>query len=456
MPDVDPRIRSSLRSSLADGAFFSINVGAGENLIAPAAVHLNATPFQLAWLTAIPNLAGAFSQFVSAEITDRTRRRKPLFLVGAAIHALMWLPILASLAMPSPGNVYVLIGGYALSMMALHLVNPPWMSTMGDLVPADSRGRYFGLRNLISGTALIASALSAGLILHLETNQGRPEVGFMICFAGALAARLVSVFFLSRLHEPRYEPRPEDRFTLVDFLRRAPRSNFAKFVLYSSAMHLSVAIAGPFFAPYQLRILGLGYGEYVLSQTAHLLGLYMTMQAWGVVTDRAGSRRVMQVASLGVSIVPLTWLWAHNLPTVVAVQVFSGVCWAGYSLSTTNFIFDAVTPAKRARCSAYYTAFTLASVFLGSMLGGLLTELFRPALERGLMPVAARSEIQYVIFVSGLLRFATMALFLRKFREVRTPAPMKLGEIVLRVFYLRPFASLIFDLAGRRRDGEKR
>lgn len=451
MPDVESRTRASLRSSLADGAFFSINVGAGENLIAPAAVHLNATPIQLAWLSAIPNLAGAFSQVVSAEITDRTRRRKPIILTGATIHATMWIPILASLVLPPPGNVYILISGYALSMMALHIVTPPWMSTMGDLVPADSRGRYFGLRNLISGTSLIASALSAGLILHLETREGRPEIGFMICFSGALAARLVSVFFLSRLHEPHYEPRPEDRFTLIDFLKRAPRSNFAKFVFYSSAIHLSVAISGPFFAPYQLRILGLTYGAYVLAQIANLAGLYWTMQAWGAVTDRAGSRRVLQVTSFGVSTIPFVWLGAFNLPSVLAVQFFAGVCWAGYSLSTTNFIFDAVTPAKRARCSAYYTAFTLASVFLGSMLGGLLTELFRPALELGLMPVAARSEIQYVIFLSGLFRLATVVLFLRKFREVRNPSPMKLGEIVLRVFYLRPFASLIFDLAGRQK-----
>ena len=47
---------------------------------------------------------------------------------------------------------------------------------------------------------------------------------------------------------------------------------------------------------------------------------------------------------------------------------------AGFYLSVANFLFDAVTTAKRARCVAYYNTLTNIGLVVGAVLGGYIVK----------------------------------------------------------------------------------
>jgi hypothetical protein len=59
--------------------------------------------------------------------------------------------------------------------------------------------------------------------LALLTLEGK-NFGFLVLFAISGLARLLSAWYLSRVHDPPYHRRPSDDFSLLDFIRRAMKS----------------------------------------------------------------------------------------------------------------------------------------------------------------------------------------------------------------------------------------
>jgi MFS family permease len=114
--------------------------------------------------------------WVGALNMDRIRSRRKVILTGAFTQALTLVPIglLPFLfGMGSPAIFYLLA-----LLTAYHgangLVIPVWNSLIGDLVPPEIRGRFFGHRNLIFRVSHIRPI--AGATFSLFTGlfrQGR-------------------------------------------------------------------------------------------------------------------------------------------------------------------------------------------------------------------------------------------------------------------------------------------
>lgn len=442
---------SSLKNSVRDAVSYSVMVGAGESYVTPAAIFLKAGNLDIGLLTSIPQLAGGIAQVLSAEAVDRFSRRRAVYLTGAILQAISWIPMIVALFLTPPFNIVALIAGFTLYVMAVNFSAPAWTSTMGDIVPEDRRGAFFGRRNRDFGVGLVISLVTAGLFLH-EMGEERERSAFASLFAAAMIARFASTFYLSRMIDPPYSAKREDYFSMVDFIRRAPSSNFARFVLFVTAMFFSVCVVGPFFTVYILRHIEFTYVEFAATQLVHMMAMYLTMVYWGKLGDRFGNRRIMKVSSIGIVIVPMLWVFVYTLPAALVIQFFAGFFWAGFNLSATNFIYDAVTPGKRARCTAYFTFFTTMAVFVGATLGGLLSESMGKEIAIGGFHIEVFSELHWLMIISGLLRLLTVIVFLPAFREVRDVNPIGTGELIMRIAFLRPYSDWIFDaLSGKQK-----
>ena len=53
--------------------------------------------------------------------------------------------------------------------------------------------------------------------------------------------------------------------------------------------------------------------------------------------------------------------------------ITSGFAWAGFSLSAGNFLYDLIPGTRRATAMAFHNVFVAIGVFLGGMLGALLS-----------------------------------------------------------------------------------
>lgn len=430
---MDAKIRQSLRYSLWDGVFASVMLGCSETFIVPYALAMKAGPTLVGVLVALPNLAGALLQGASAGLWEWIGSRRTLIASAVFLQAVMWIPVIAIPYVFGAHQASLLVVFYT-ALIAVGLVSfPPWASLMADHVPDNERGKIFGWRNRIFGITNITSMLLSGLILHLFKDYfGDPIRGFTLIFAVACAARFVSSYFLTKMHEPQLVIKPEHRFTIFAFLKRLPRSNFGRFVVFVALINFAVYISAPFFAVYMLRDLGFSYLTYTVITMTATLTIFAMMPLWGSHADHVGNRRVLRLTSYFVPFVPILWLASHNVAYLIAIQAIGGFFWAGFNLAAVNFMYDAVTPEKRTRCIAYYNVINGIAICCGALAGGFLAKSLPPVLG---------SRLLSIFLLSGLIRFAALPLF-STVREVRTVKHISNTELFFSIMTARSPAAL--------------
>ncbi len=438
----------SLRASMHDGVSHAVMLGAGETYLGPFGIFLQATTLQVGTLATLPQLFGALMQWASAISMDRFTSRRRIIVAGAMSQGLLWLPISLIPFLFGSGElaVWLLIGMVVLYHGTNGAVVPVWNSLIGDLVPPDIRGRFFGNRNRFCGMSTFIALIAGGGVLQIFSGQNQVVWGYLIIFLAALAARLNSVRWLARYADPAFRLSPEQVFTFRQFLRRSPHSNFAKFVFFVGTVNFGVAFSGPYFALYMLRDLNFSYLQFTLVTAVAIISQFLTFRYWGDLTDRFGTKKILNLCGWGVGVVPILWLVSTHLAYLIAIQAYAGLVWAGFSLSAANFLFDAVTPAKRARCVAYQGLINGICLFVGSLCGGLVANQLPESFSLGHWTWTPVSALPAIFLISGLIRFISAGFFLKKFREVRPVEPISHGELIFRVSQIRPIAGATFTL----------
>lgn len=400
-------VKQSLRLSIMEGSAYSATLGLTQDYITPFALVLGATIRQIGFLASVPSLATSLSQLIAPYATDRAGSRKGFILPVVFVQALVWMVVFSLPYLHLAREVWWLIGVITVSTVLASMVNPAWGSMMADLVPQGLRGRYFGLRGKVCGLVAFVFFIIGGVVLHFSASH--ILVGFSVIFAGAGLFRLVSWYLLSRMHEPPLQRRTTEQ-SVFSIARTMGSSNLGRLTIYVSLMYLSVYMAAPFFAAYMLRDLGFNYITYVGITAAGTLANLLFLTFWGRRTDRAGNISVIKITSVLIPVVPMLWLAGHQVYYLVAVQIVSGFAWSGFTLGTTNFVYDASTPENRTRCIALFGAMNAAAMCLGPLVGGFLAP--------HLPPVGGYSLLT-LFLVSGVLRGVVAATLLRRITEVR-------------------------------------
>jgi MFS family permease len=175
------------------------------------------------------------------------------------------------------------------------------------------------------------------------------------------------------------------------------------------------------------------------------------MRSWGVLSDQFGNRQIMRVCGILVTVNPCLWVLSSNFWFVIFIQLYSGIFWAGFNLAAANFVFDAVTPPKRARCFAYQSVINGVLVFLGSCIGGYIVTHLPADSGQRLALFVDQSPLLVVFALSGILRLAAMLLVFPTFAEVRRVQKIRSHQLLIRVTSLRPLWGATFGLISDRR-----
>ncbi len=421
----DPARRSGLWYSFADGMLGMSMVGLLETHVMAALISLQASKFQLALMGSLPLFLSALVQLAAPRVSAHVHSRKHV-VVGSVWMQCACLLMLAMAGYAAPGWAPLLfVALYAMYAMSGSFGAGIWSSWLADLLPQDIRGQFMAWRNRYFSIAQVSVGLLSGAIVHRVAHGTPAWVIFMCVILTALACRIASSVCLCKQYEPPLSFQPTARdFSYLDFLLKAPTSNFARFAIFVALLHGATAISGPFFSAYFLKSLRLQYGTFAFITNAHLIGMLLFMPFWGKIADRYGNWLVVRVTAIGIGLVPLPYLALTHAFWLWWLGFAAGALWSGFGLATFNYLLDTVTPPRRVRCSAYMGATVGFCVFTGGMSGGWLAYHLPPLLfwETG---------YQTLFALSAVLRLGVAAVFVGfgLVREIRNVKPANPAEI---------------------------
>jgi len=430
-PCVCPEVlQASLRNSIKDAVAWSVMQGTGTYYVTPFIILGGKGLLYVAAFGGLPVFVGAVVQWLAANVTDAVGRRNRLIVSSAFFQALVWGPICAAIFLPFDRIGYwVMLAAYVANLALANFGVPAWQSLMGDLVPPERRGRYFGLRNAVSGLVLVAAFFAAGGWLTLCARHDElallglsgSNFGFFTLFAIAGVARLASTGYLARVHEPAYQHQHSDRFSLLDFIRRAPRAHFGRFVFYCMLINVGVGSFTPFLPWFWLEQLRFSPVAFATVMTANLLAGVLSQPWWGRLVDRVGSKRVLGIGGLGMVLSPLLLLVCDSFWSYLVIMAYDGIAYAAFTAAMATYLYDVVTPPKRARCAAYNNLFIGVGTLVGSFGAALLGQL--TPLPAHLAGLTITQPFTLMLLASALVRLLANLLLLGSFAEFRLRRP---------------------------------
>ncbi|MBF0246715.1 MAG: hypothetical protein HQL36_01365 [Alphaproteobacteria bacterium] len=437
--------RASLRYSIKDGAASAIATGVSDHYLGALALFLAASPAQIGWLVSLPALAGSLSHVLAVSSVRRGFPRLPVIVGGAAAQGAVLVPMALLPAISIDGAVTLLIVLAVLRAVAGNFIQPLWQSVMGDLTSERWRGRFFAGRTRLASLLAFAALVGGGLILDASKAWGIAWAGFMALFLIAAAARFTSVFYLSRMHDPGQTSAP------VADGGFHPRSAFLRFALFVAGMHGATALGGPFFGVHLLRDLQFTYVEFMSVISVSVFAQFATLNAWGGISDRFGNRLVLRTASWIIPTVPMLWLWSDSVWWFMAVQTLGGLAWAGFSLSSGNYLYDLRGGRPRLTMFAISAVISGVAVFSGGVIGGYLADRLPMAASLGDFEVSWNHPLYGVFLLSGVMRLMAVVLLMRGMAELRDVAKGGVRQVIYRLARFNSVSGVMFDLVATAR-----
>jgi MFS family permease len=408
-------IERTLRLSIRDGQAWGVMNGAGTSYVSAFAVQLGGTAFQLSMLASIPELLASLSQLFTVPLVRLIGSRKTLAALMSLLQATTWLGAIALAVWDGPVWLLIIITSFFFVFGMLPA--PAWSSLIGDLVPPDVRGRYFGKRNGAVGLTSFGAMVGAGIVLELFSDT-RPDLGFVLIFLAAFVARVLSVVMLNRHYDPGLDVRNPEGENFLRFLQRVHRTDFGRLTRFHAAFHVAVFLIGPLFVIYFLTWLGFDYLQYTILISVAAIANFLTMRYWGRHADLFGNRVILVISSWTLALIPFLWygVWflpaSTQFPAAILAQAVGGLAWAGFNLSASNFQFDSVLPEHRVRLFGHFHLLHGLAKALGALIGGWLVGLIALGPE-------VLSGLFVVMLLSGALRVVICLVLLPPLKEQR-------------------------------------
>jgi MFS family permease len=426
-------IKDSLNASWKEGVVAQVMITIFDYYLIPYALFLGATTQEVGFLVAIPNLMSALAQFFSVRAVDITGSRRSVMLYTIGIQAILLIPVVLLAFIPVGGKIVILTVLMTFYRVLGSILGPAWGSLMSHYLPEGQRGQYFGWRQRMVSIAGIIGVSFWGIVLSVAKNVSQ-DFGFVLLFSAAVVFRFISFYLSTKMVDMPIEKTPGSDFTFWMFVRRFRESNFVKFILYVSSITFTVQLCAPYFSVRMLKDLHFGYISYMAVNLASVVASLIAFPLWGRNADIVGNAKVLKSTAFLLPIIPVFWMFATNVYELVAIEMLSGFIFSGFTLATSNFIYDAVTPAKRVQCLSYYNIINGAAVFAGATLGGYLAERLPPLLGYPLVTL---------FLLSAIGRFLADLILSRHFGEVRaSTVKIKASELYLSVVGIRPMEGM--------------
>jgi len=365
------------------------------------------------------------SQLLSAFMTERLGRRKVLWFTSALLgRSLRVAGILVALWLwraGQPDAALFMVTMVVASNFFDALAEPPWLSWLGDIIPEEQHGRFWGRRAAWIAFATVCVIVPAGLAMDFVPEGWRMTVTICVfILAGVLG--IVDLFIHGTLPEPALAL-PEQSRAIKRFMEPLADTEFRPWLLFTLVWSFSMSLGGSLGWLYFFDELGIKnnfLGGTLVMIALPLVGNILTGKWSGKLVDIAGISGVLFWGHIVWATLPLYWLVATPATALIFLG-FSSVVGGMGSTAATNAANKLVTrlpaPENRAmyaavsRCAGNFAgglgAFAAGATL--ALLGGWHTSVFG-------WTVAA---FPILFVISLVLRLSSAIVFIRRIGEPR-------------------------------------
>lgn len=254
----------------------------------------------------------------------------------------------------------------------------PFMTMIGDTIPPNWRGRFFGARYLLGGLMALVAGPWVRWLLSDHSGFRFPDNYGWLFVAGAVVALPSMASFCFAEERARMVQRR--RLPILMDLRRGLRivrrdRNFRRLIVTRCLAAFMLGLTLPFIVPYALSTLGIAASAVGLFVVCKVLTYSLSNLLWSRVSDYSGNRRLlilsafMSLVALGlvlvVHLLPATslQLLGHHVSLRVAFVGLIFACFgfsnAGQEIGYTNFLLELIPERKRPTYLSVYYLFWL-------------------------------------------------------------------------------------------------
>ena len=372
-------LRRDLRAIVGDGVAFSVMVGTGESYIPAFALAAGLGEITAGLVATLPMLVGAAFQLVTPAAVRRLGSQRRWVVLCASAQAASFAPLVIA-ALAGRLSRPVLFFAAALYWGFGMATGSAWNTWMTQIVPRPIRSRFFAVRARWSQVAVLAGLIAGGASLQVWGDSQRPLLLFAALFSTALLARAVSARFLASQSEPEGLTAGALRISPAAFWETFRNPAHGRLLLYLIWIQMGVHVSAPYFTPFMLGPLKLSYGEYAVLTGSAFVARIAAMPALGSLAHRAGSQRLLWIASLGIVPLPAMWLITQHFAWLLVVQIAAGVAWGAFELATLLVFFDHIPDTRRTSVLSMFNLANALAVVIGAGVGSLLFRSFGPEL----------------------------------------------------------------------------
>jgi MFS family permease len=325
-----------------------------------------------------------------------------------------------------------------ISTLANSVCAAAWSASMSDLVPLNIRGKYFGSRNMIFGFWTLLVVLAAGQIVDATNNALHV---FGLIFSCAALARLVGMFFLTRMRFPSVVLQKQTRSaTLGEYLSVLKDRNYLVLLLFIGFWGMFLNLGHPFYNVYVLRELPFTVGDLTILTTLTSLGGLVSLRAWGNLSDRFGSKPVLMTCALVWGVWAfVSWIFAapdRYLHLYVNYFVV-GAMTAGFQLCQFNLMIKLVPTQAKSHYISVFFCFTSLLTAVGPVLGGKLLQVF----PHQIGTILNAPLLNYHFLFLGSLGLCLLSTHILE--KLKEPSERPLREVVRVMRNMREFNPLL-------------
>ncbi len=342
---------------------------------------LGASNKEIGWITSIPLFASLAAPFFSYFI-DRAKNRKNLYFKALLPGRLLWfavaaVPVLFHYKLISAPLLVFSACYLVMSVFSTHSVIT-WTSWMGDLIPWDRRGHYFGLRTTVSNISAIIIYLMAGWYID-KWKPINESIGFSSLFFAAAVFGVIAYFVQKRLPEVPRAIKPDERASVFDVTKKLleimKNRNFMRLAMFNTTWAFVIGLTAVYQTVFLIRVVKLEYKYITLFIVLEVLVRLLITKFWGKMMDKHGYKPIMLICGRFIGLIPFFFIfvgWSYWM--LIPLYLISGTFWPGIGVAQFNIMFRLTPKQDRAAYLAFNTILTSSVAFIGPVVGGYLVD----------------------------------------------------------------------------------